>query len=221
MAFLWKFTCFSLFIKLFLTLVNPVEIKRGEQRVSLKFLAKSGQSPIQCWRALRRVWGDDTMCKTQVCVWHKRFLSGENDVKDAPRTGRPHSKRTPDNVRMIRDMIQENGHLSLTDLQHKTGLSRFVVLSILKKDLKLSCRASKFVPKDLNDDQKVTRKHVCQENLDLLCSKDDPEMFLQSIVTGDETWLSTSEPQRCRTVFGLRREPQDPRLPGPTDSPAR
>ncbi len=194
MCLLWKFGSFSLLLKVLLFFVNPVEVRRGEQRVSLKFLAKSGQSPIQCWRALRCVWGDDTMCKTQVRVWHKRFLAGQNNIKDSARSGRPRTKRTPANVRKVKQLIEANGHLSLNDLQDQTGLSRFVVLTILKKDLKLSRRASKFVPKHLSDDQKATRKRICQENLDLLCNQDDPETFLQSIVTGDETWLSTSEP---------------------------
>ncbi len=35
---------------------------------------------------------------------------------------------------------------------------------------------------------------MAQDNVDLLCSKDDPEQFLRTIVTGDEMWVSTYEP---------------------------
>ncbi len=84
--------------------------------------------------------------------------------------------------------------MSLTDLSNKTGLSRFIIVTILKKDLKVSKHAAKFIPHELTDAQKATRKEVCEENIQTLCDSEDPEDFIQSIVTGDETWLCTFEP---------------------------
>lgn len=66
MKFLVKLTAFALFWRFFLFFVNPPDTRRGEQCVALKFLAKSGQTPIECWRTLKKVWGDETMCCTQV-----------------------------------------------------------------------------------------------------------------------------------------------------------
>ncbi len=174
--------------------MNPLETKRGEQHVSLKFLVKSGETPIQCWHSLRRVWGDEMMSKTQVRVWHKRFLAGQEEVKDAPRSGRPRTRRTASNVRLIQGLIQENGHLSLTDLSDRTGISRSTIRTILKKDLHMTRRAVKFVPHELSSAQKDNRKTVSQKNIDLVCEQPDPEKFIQSIITGDETWLCTSTP---------------------------
>ncbi len=106
---------------LLLLLANPeIKGKRAEQRITLKFLVKSGLSPIECWRKLKEVWKDATMCKTQVRSWHKRFKSGEEVVNDLPKSGRPRTKRTPENIAMVRDLLTDNPRQSLRDLCDQT-----------------------------------------------------------------------------------------------------
>ncbi len=68
-----------------------------------------------------------------------------------------------------------------------------VVVRIVKKELHHKRRAPKFMPTELTDEQKQNRKDVCDQNLDTLCSADNPEQFLHSIITGDETWINTCE----------------------------
>ncbi len=76
-----------IFMRVLLLLVTPAISAKCERRVTLKFLTKSGCTPIQCWRRLHDVWGDATMSKMQVREWHKRFKNGLETVNDAPRTG--------------------------------------------------------------------------------------------------------------------------------------
>ncbi len=66
-------------------------------------------------------------------------------------------------------------------------------MCIVKKELKLRRRAPKFIPTELTETQQETRKETCEDNLQTLCSSPDPEQFVNSIVTGDETWLNTCE----------------------------
>ncbi len=42
-----------------------------EQRTVLSFLCKGGKSPMDCWREMRPVFGDNTMSLTRIRVWHK------------------------------------------------------------------------------------------------------------------------------------------------------
>ncbi len=51
---------------LFLVNAKLVLDAKGEQRVTIKFLAQSGDTPIQVWRKLHAVWGDWTLSKTQM-----------------------------------------------------------------------------------------------------------------------------------------------------------
>ncbi len=190
-CFLSILTIFALLFHLFLFFANPKLSVKDEQRVSLKFLVKSGRSLIEAWRKLRGVFGESTMCKTQVQFWHKRFREGDNETVDKPRSGQPRSRRTAENIETIRGLVEHDGHLSLREMSKCTGLSTHLIRTVLKKDLCMRRRCAKFIPRTLSEPQQWTRMTVAQDNIDQLCASPDPEAFLHHIVTGDETWLST------------------------------
>ncbi len=183
---------FVLFLLLFLANVGRIQ-ERTEQRTTLKFLVKSGFSPIECWHRLRNVWRDKVMCKTQIHFWHKHFLNGHNDTVDNKRSGRPRTKVIPENIEKVATLLDEQGKLSLREICDKTGLKMGVVTRIVKKELKLRQRAPKFIPTELTPEQKESRKDIAEQNIQKLCDSPDPEQFLQSIITGDETWVNTCE----------------------------
>ena len=184
---------FPVFLSLLLFFVNPNITNKVEQRVTIKFMCKSGRSPIKTWRSLKDVWGDQTLSKTQVRFWHKKFKEGDEGVCDAARPGRPRSQRTQENIDMVSGLITGDPQLSLKDMSSITGISTHTLRTILKKDLKLRCKCAKFILKELSNAQKWTRMTVCKDNLDRLCKEADTEAFMQRIITGDETWLSTHE----------------------------
>ena len=181
---------------------------KHEQRVNLKFLIKSRLTPIQCWRSLQGVFNNQTMSKTQVRMWFKRFASGEEDSKDKRQSGCPHSECTPDNVNKVKGVVQQNARMTVREIATETELSRSVVHKILKEDLKLRRRSAKFVPHILTDAQKMTRLMTVQQNLTAM--RQDPGTFLAQIVTGDETWLSCFEPE-TKQQSSAWISPQDPR----------
>lgn len=185
---------FCAILRLFLYLVNASASPRVEQRATLKFMVKSGHSPIECWRSLREVWADATMSQTQVRVWHRRFRNGSESTGDKPRPGRPRTQRTEENKQIILGLVESNPRRSLGELADATGISTHVVRKILRQDLGFKKKYSKFIPRELSEPQKWTRMTVAQDNLDMLCAQEDPEKFVQSIITGDETWVSTYEP---------------------------
>lgn len=144
------------------------------------------------------MWGDDTMSQMQVRVWSKRFNSGDEDTGHKKKLGRPRTMTTPENVQKVSDLLNENGKLSLHDICDRTGLKMTVVVRIVKKELNLSQKVAKLVPTELTAAQHQTRKTMSQENINRVCREDkdnDPELFVQSVITGDETWISTKEPE--------------------------
>ncbi len=152
--------------------------ERVEQRATLKFLAKSGFSPIECWNRLKTVWRDKTLGKMQIRFWHKRFLNGLADTKDKKRSGRPRTKTTPENIQAVSDLLQNEGKLSLREICSRTSLKMGVVVRIVKKELRLKKCPPKFMPTELTDEQKDNRKEVSEQNLQTLCDSPDPEIFL-------------------------------------------
>jgi hypothetical protein len=51
-----------------------------EQRVSVKFLAKLGQSATETYSLLMEVYGEECLSRTQVFEWFKGFKDGRGEV---------------------------------------------------------------------------------------------------------------------------------------------
>ncbi len=174
---------------LFSALVIPLE-ERVEQRAVMKFMVKSGLSPIQCWHQLQQVHGVNCMSKNRVCVWHRRFRTGWTETKDQKHPECPKLVWIPATIQAVNQTIQGQCRLTVRELAEDLSLSKSSVHNIIYKDLKLSKIAPKFIPKDLNQAQKDQRVNVSRDNIQLV--KDDPTL-LQHVVTCDESWVSVFE----------------------------
>ena len=186
------------FIVLLLTGLNFLDFltmpkDREDQRTVIKFLVAEGQSPIQIWRRLQTVFGEEALGKTQVHCWAKRFKEGDGlePVSDKPRSGRPRTAITRRNVNRIQAELDRDRRVSVRQLVENTGFSQGTVHRILKKELKVRRISCKFVPKILSTIQRQTRVDICQENLNRI--RHDP-ILLHKIITGDETWLHRYDP---------------------------
>ena len=84
-----------------------------EQRIKLKFLVRLGKTPTEELKLLQEVYGDDTMSRTRLFEWHRRFKEGREEVKDDHRSGRPSIRRTDKNVERVRQNVQSNRHLTV------------------------------------------------------------------------------------------------------------
>jgi transposase len=65
-----------------------VDVRNG-QRVMIEFYTAEGASPIEIYRRMRIVYGEDTIDVGSVGRWVRRFKSGEKDIGDRPCNGRP------------------------------------------------------------------------------------------------------------------------------------
>ncbi len=60
---------------------------RLEQRANIKFCKNTGLTPIETWRSLHAVYGNETLSKAQVRFWFRRFGAGDMDIHDKRRPG--------------------------------------------------------------------------------------------------------------------------------------
>ena len=74
-------------------------------------------------------------------------------------------------------------------------MDRESVRRILKEDLNMRKICAKIVPKLLSEEQKERRKELC---LDLLQRIEKGPDLLNSIITCDETWVFTYDPETKR-----------------------
>ncbi len=128
-------------------------------------------------------------------LWWVRFSSGErtfDNIEDKKRSGRRRSGHSPANVEAVRQIVNADRRITITDIQDQSGLTRGTVHKILKKDLQMSRIAAKFVPKDLNQEQLDARVEICSDWL----RKAEADMtILDWIVTGDESWVACYDPE--------------------------
>jgi hypothetical protein len=79
-----------------------------QQRINIKFCAKFGKSASETLQTLTEAYSADTMKKSSVFEWHKRFKEGQKDVKDDERTKLPKTHRTDENVEKVRKLVHSD-----------------------------------------------------------------------------------------------------------------
>ena len=83
--------------------------------------------------------------------WKKKFESGVESIKNAPKSGRPKSASRKEIVSKIKEIIEGDARFTVRDIARKVGISLSTVL-ILKKHLKVRKFSSRWVPHLLTDE---------------------------------------------------------------------
>jgi hypothetical protein len=140
--------------------------------------------PIVIHNELHSVFGDEAPPLRTVQRWSKWFRDGREDIEDGGRSGRPVTETTSDNIRQVRDLINNDPHITVDELEAETGLSHGTVQRIISDHLQLKRVTARYVAKHLTDFQKAERVRICQENL---LKFEQGVWRLCDVVTGDES----------------------------------
>ena len=76
-----------------------------EQKINLKFRVRLGKTSIKTFKFLQEVYRDAMMSRTRIFEWRKSFKVGKEDVEDDPRSLRPTTSRTNENVEFVREKV--------------------------------------------------------------------------------------------------------------------
>ena len=106
---------------------------------------------------LVQVYGDNSMKKTAVYKWVKRFSEGRGSVTDEERSGRPATSRTEENIAKVRQTPLENRRLTVMSIAEQVNIDRKTVRKILTEDLDMKKVCEKMVLKALTEEQKQRR----------------------------------------------------------------
>ncbi|CAF1664777.1 unnamed protein product [Adineta ricciae] len=133
---------------------------------------------------LYSVYGDQAPSFRTTKRWSKLFREGREELKDEPRSGRPATETTPENIEQIRLLVNDDPYLTIEELQEQTNLSNGTIHRILTTHLNVRKVTARYVPKDPTDAQRAERVRICEENL----QKVQQETWrLCDIMTGDES----------------------------------
>lgn len=164
----------------------------SEQRAAVKFCFLLGKTAAETVVMMKTAYKEDALGKTQVYEWFSRFKNGDMTVDDKPRSGRPSTARTDQNVEKIGVLVREDRRRTIEELELLSGISWSSVQRILTEELGMTRVAAKFMPRILTDHQKEQRLETCRALKDQL--RDDPNFF-SKVITGDESWCYGYDPE--------------------------
>ena len=156
--------------------------KKDEIRAYIKARSKLGCSLKKLMTEISTAFGPSCVSYDTVRRWKKKFESGVESIKNAPKSGRPKSASRKEIISKIKEIIEG------------VGISLSTVHLILKKHLKVRKISARWVPHLLTDEQKRPWVKVAKKLLQMF-TKYDKKQFA-NVVTGDETWVHYFEPVR-------------------------
>ncbi|CAF3228612.1 unnamed protein product [Rotaria socialis] len=95
-------------------------------------------------------------------------------------------RASDENIELVRQVINNDPHSTYNDIIAETSLSRGTMEQIIHNYLKMKKVTSRWIPHQLNDEQKQERVRLCRENL---AKFRDGSCRLCDIITGGETWI--------------------------------
>jgi len=128
-------------------------------------------------------------------------------VESEQRSGRPQTARNAAVVERVENVVRGDRRLTVREIAEEVGISKDSAHEILRADLNMHRVAAKFVPKLLSAEQKELRVEVAQDLLDTTST--DPE-FLNTVITGDETWVYGYDPE-TKAQSSQWKHPESPR----------
>lgn len=144
-----------------------------------------GKNASQTTKAICSVYGEDALEERTCRNWFARFKSGDFDLNDKDRSGRPLEADDDALEQLLReDPRQSTSELALQLLvTSRTVLNRLHALGKVQK-------IGKWVPHKLSEVNISQRLSICVS----LSSRHKKKSFLWKIVTGDEKWLYYDNP---------------------------
>ena len=132
---LWPFCENLIKIKNFWLISSLVRRMSVEHRINPKFLVRLEKTPTEALRLLQEVCGDDTISRTRLFEWHRRFSEERELVEDDHRSGRPSTSRTNENVKRVRQKVRSDCRLTVRMIADELGMNSERVWRIIAKDL--------------------------------------------------------------------------------------
>ncbi|XP_067122537.1 histone-lysine N-methyltransferase SETMAR-like [Centruroides vittatus] len=168
-------------------------MEKTETRAVIKYLTKKGLTPSQIKADMDEVLGESAPSYTTVKKWTALFKSGRESVEDDPRSGRPSTAVTEENIDKVHDFVLADRRLKTREIAETTGISVDRVHHILTENLGMTKVSARLLPHLLTAEQNCVRTLMSKECLDFY--QKNPQDFLHWFVTTDEMWIHYYTPE--------------------------
>ena len=117
-------------------MIGRIIDKKDEIQAIIQALSKLGCSLKQLMTEISAAYGPSCVSYDTVRRWKKKFESGVESIKNAPKSGRPKSASRKEIISKIKEIIEGDARFTVRDIARKVGISLSTVHLILKKHLK-------------------------------------------------------------------------------------
>jgi histone-lysine N-methyltransferase SETMAR len=155
-------------------------------------LARTGKSAGEIKKLVDAAYGDKALGLTSIYYIIKKVKAGKT-TDDQRHLSAKKTKRTADIVAAVAADVKEDRRVNCRDLAFAHGVSNGTMHSILRDDLGLVKKSARWVPKLLDEDQKLERVRTCTEFVAAVQRRS--MAMLDCIVTMDETMVSYHTPE--------------------------
>ena len=182
-----------------INLINPSKIDKlresvtnEEQRAYIKISVLLDRSPRVVSAELQTAIPEGHLSQSTVYNLYGDFNDGKRtDISDLPKPGRPRTATSEENKETIKQLILESDGMRTEDIIYETGLSQASLYRLLKE---IGARKikSRWVPHELTPRQMQSRMNIAGKHL---ARYQRESGFLDKIISIDETWVKTYDPE--------------------------
>ncbi|XP_064090683.1 protein GVQW3-like [Macrobrachium nipponense] len=97
--------------------------ERIKQRYCIKFCYKLGDTQVQTIQKIQQAFGDEAMGITQIKEWYNRFKQGKISVESKSWSGRPSTSRNEEFVENVRQIVEDDRHITIKEIAEEVGIS--------------------------------------------------------------------------------------------------
>ena len=116
----------------------------------MKFCVTTEITATESLKMLQKCFGETTLLRTQVFVWHKAFSEGREVVENLPHGSRPSTSVNDDNIEKVKKIVLENHRSGIKKVAEALnifyGSTQHIVVHVLSMK---RVTAIRLVPKDL------------------------------------------------------------------------
>ena len=110
-----------------------MEKRNLKQRCLIKFCVILNENTTETYEKLIQAYREHALSRAQIFKWHKAFLDGRESVEDEPRSGRPCTSKTDENVTKVRVLVRSDRRLTVRIISSELNLNHQTVHDILTK----------------------------------------------------------------------------------------
>lgn len=171
-------------------------LTREEQIAYIKVEARRGKSASEILKALEEVASESILGYSTIKRWVREFNTGRTVVSKKHLCGRTLSATNDENVENVAKLLEADRRYTCDEIAYELDISHGSAYNILTERLQMRKIAARWVPHMLSETEKHQRVNIARSLLQRY-HKEGDEM-LERIVTIDETWMRSFEPELKR-----------------------